>query len=130
RAAKLFKRLVCGGRLILRGPHHAPVRRRQRDWPDCSARCPTTCGQESHLIISRHTAIHGKSRARPKPTPPCKITRSCPSAETNYTLSTKQKSLGRPRRFSDLTQDDRCAYVTSDCETLRNLRHLVSGTRI
>src|SRR6476660_9884446 len=65
-----------------------------------------------------------------KPAPPHKITRSRPPAETNYTLSTKQKSLGRPRRFSDLTQDDRCAYVTSHCETLRNLRHLVSGTRI
>ncbi len=45
-------------------------------------------------------------------------------------LSTKQKSLGRPRRFSDLSQDDWCAHITSHSETLRNLCHVVSGTRI
>ena len=44
-----------------------------------------------------------------------------------YTLY-QTKSLGRPRRFSDLTQDDRYAYISSHCETLRNLCHVVSGT--
>src|SRR5207244_753925 len=70
-----------------------------------------------------------KKSRKAKPAPPRKITRSRRPAETNYILFTKQKSLGRPRRFSDLTQDDRCAHITSHCETLRNLCHVVSGIR-
>ncbi|MGB9155712.1 MAG: hypothetical protein WCB20_04415, partial [Chthoniobacterales bacterium] len=33
-------------------------------------------------------------------------------------------------RFSDLSQDDWCAHITSHSETLRSLCHVLSGTRI
>src|SRR5437868_14945344 len=86
-AAKLFERFVCGGRLILRGQHHAPVRRRKCDRPVWPARSLTTCGKGSHLIISRHTAIHLKvAQAQACATPQNNTATSCSGNKLIYSL--------------------------------------------
>ncbi len=59
---KLFERLVCGGRLILRGQHHAPMRGGKRN-----AAVISNPGHRADLTIRGHVDIQPKSRGKTSP---------------------------------------------------------------
>src|SRR6476646_2321919 len=85
-------------------------------------------GKSPHHQPAHRHPLKKSRKAKPAlPTQNNMVTSS--SGNKLYTLY-HTKVLSRPRRFSDLSQDNRCVHITSHSETLRNLCHVVSGTRI